>query len=168
MATNKKKVSLAKIDPHNQKRTRFCTLYAITHALEVYKSTRYKKKYRINPKQIVVKAFRGIGFRVFNRGLGIMEAAEAIKGRRIQARADGKAKEFNVNYVSAVTYDVYTIKQLLGDGFPVIVVLKKAHAVCIVGYDENSSTFEVVDSQVGYRNMRYSDFDDNEECYIVN
>ena len=157
---------LHKIRPHDQRNTRFCTLFAICHAFEV------THKVRATPWGFVMKAWIKIWGRVFDRALGVMEAANALEGRRIQCRGlGGGAKNIRFAGLERMLFSHGLIRQLIKTK-PVIIVLKYSHVVVIVGYFKdayNREYYEVINSQVrgGYQLMATSNFNENNFFYFM-
>ena len=131
---------------------RFCVFFSITHLFELV------HKVECNPLQFVAKAFRKIWGRVFNRALGIMEASDALKGRRIQTK-EGRDIIFQGLEEHEFSHAQIQVS------FPAIVIWKQSHAIVLTGF--KNGKYEAIDSLSGHRKIKEKDFDNNYHFYTL-
>ena len=137
---------------HIQKSTRFCTLFMICHLFEL------KHDVACNPWQFVMKAFRKIYGRVFNRSLGIMEASDALEGRRIQCKPAQ-----NIIFEGLEEHEFSHAQAQIA--FPIGVIWKRSHAIVLTGFKKGK--YQAIDSISGERDINLKDFNDNYHFYTL-
>jgi hypothetical protein len=139
---------MIKLHYHWQKITKFCTPYAITHALEAMIKAKTKASYvHIAPLTVVWRGLRGAGLkRFFNRSMSVEGVCKGItETTKITARVDDYTVEISKLEFETIKNPTHeNIKQALKKAPVVTYVYGGAHALVITEINDEGAW--VIDS----------------------
>lgn len=135
---------LYRITPHYQGKTRFCSIFAVIHALMVEFSTRENKEQKINPWRAVLTVFRYKNWPFLsNRSFSPHEVVAAFKRYGI------KIGDYRWRPQKVVEVAIKDIDGLLAQGKPIIATLNDSHEVTVVDKMKlwtGVDAYEIIDS----------------------